>query len=332
MRDLIETLNGWFEDNKRVALATVIKTWNSAPRGTGSHMAISETMEFCGSVTAGCVEAQVVSFALDCLKKSVARRIRFGVSDEQAWEAGLSCGGEVEILVQPLPPQIFTQIRNALLNRLPITYETLVPEIESSPALTLIPESVSLPTLIEQRSGSIFINPLRPQPRLIISGGSQVSQILSVLSVAAGFEVTIIEPRRAFATPGRFANGSVIVNAWPQEYLASAELDGDTAVVALAHDPKIDDPLLSSTIRSPAFYIGALGSRQTHTARRRRLRLNGHSEDEINRICAPIGLDIGARLPGEIAVAIIAEIVAMRNSVLYKPKENLVPQQSSSLS
>lgn len=326
MYELLHTIDGWFSEGQNVALATVIRTWNSAPRATGSHMAITSAMEFSGSVSGGCVEAQVIQTALECIQRQTARRLTFGVSNDEALEAGLACGGKIEVLVQPLKPKVFRKVRHALLDGLTITYRTRVSTGEFDPLLEIVPATELAPKVLRTSEGEFFYNPVHPAPHIFAIGGSHITQVLSRLVAAVGYELTVVEPRKAFAVPSRFEDGTRVLTSWPQDVLHHKTLTNNRSVIALSHDPKIDDPALSIALESEAFYIGALGSRKTHIDRMTRLETMGHSLDAIKRIDSPAGLQIGAANPEEIAVAILGKVVAMRNASLQKLMEHLVAQ------
>jgi xanthine dehydrogenase accessory factor len=267
----------WLKTGKRVALATVIETWGSAPRPVGSHLVIDEDGRFEGSVSGGCVESAVVSDAMDVIETSIAKTLNFGVADAAAWEVGLSCGGKISIYVEPLTLDMVTPI---------------LEDYEARREHTV--------------SHGAFTQTYKPPLRLVITGAVHISQMLVPLAKSIGLDTVIIDPRTAFATPERFPD--VTIHAvWVQDILPVIKLDKFTAFVALTHDPKIDDPALIAALNAECFYIGALGSRKTHEKRVERL-----NHKDIARIKAPIGLDIGAISPAEIAIAIIAEIMAER--------------------
>lgn len=267
----------WLKTGKKVALATVVETWGSAPRPVGSHLVIDEEGRFEGSVSGGCVESAVVSDAMDVIETGIAKTLAFGVADAAAWEVGLSCGGKISIYVEPLTLAMVTPVLAAHEARLE--------------------HSVS---------HGAFTHTYKPPLRLVITGAVHISQKLVPLAQSIGFDTVIIDPRTAFATPERFPNVTIHTK-WAQDILPVIKLDKYTALVALTHDPKIDDPALIAALDAECFYIGALGSRKTHAKRVERL-----NHKDIARIKAPIGLDIGAISPAEIAIAIIAEIMAER--------------------
>lgn len=312
----------WFRQKHPAAIATVIETWGSAPCPIGSHLLIDNDAHFYGSVSGGCVETEVISQAMDVIADGKARVLEFGVADETAWRVGLSCGGRIKILVTPLT-SVFADIYQALQNR---RASYLLTNIQSGAQQHFFDGDVSLQPLLENirmgKSGVVslegedyFLNIYTPRPRLILIGAVHISQNLLVAARLTNFDVTIIDPRSAFATEERFGDADLHVE-WPQDYFAKQPLDNHTAVAALTHDPKIDDPALIAAMQAKAFYIGALGSRKTHAKRLERLYQAGFSPNECALIHAPIGLDIKAQGPAEIAIAVLAQVIAAyRNRV-----------------
>lgn len=311
--DILARAEAWHAEGHAVALATVIETWGSSPRPAGSMLAIRGDMLMEGSVSGGCVEGRVVEEALEVMETRAARTLSFGVGDEEAWDVGLACGGRIQIYVEPLPVEIIGALRAAHGARRPVV---LVKDLDIGEQRVIGPEDASteadrcacdqaLAADRPQRLGSRFFQPHALSLRLIVIGGGHIALPLVAMARLAGYGVAVVDPRTAFANPQRF-DGVAISNAWPDEALAELAVDARTAVVALSHDPKIDDPALAVALRSPAFYVGALGSRRTHAARLQRLREQQIEQPE--RIHGPIGLSIGASSPAEIAISIMAEI------------------------
>ena len=314
-----EAARDWQRAGKGAALATVVETWGSAPRPVGSQLAISGDSEIMGSVSGGCVEGAVVVEALEALEDGSCRILEFGVSDDEAFAVGLACGGRIRVMVEPvgqgqgagqgIDPGLLDQLVAARAGRRAVAVvtdtENWTREIaghETDPA-----------RFDADRSGFDAADPARfvaihnPPLRLAVVGAVHIAQPLLVMAEAAGYDVTLIDPREAFASAGRFPGGR-LVHDWPDAALAAHGLDTRTAVVTLTHDPKLDDPALDAALKSPVFYIGALGSTRTHAKRVARLTEAGFSNAQIARIDAPIGLDLGARSPAEIAVAILAQM------------------------
>lgn len=287
----------WQASGKRVALATVVETWGSAPRPIGSHLVIDENGLFEGSVSGGCVEGAVVAEAQEVLATGKPKLLTFGVQDEAAWEVGLSCGGKISIYVQPCYD--LTPLVTRLKARVGVT---IVTNLNDGAHILKPIEGAT------KREENTFTNCYLPPLRFVITGAVHISQCLVPLARSIGLEPIIVDPRTAFATEERFANVTLLPS-WTQDVLEQLALDKFTAFAALTHDPKIDDPAIEAAIRAGCFYIGALGSRKTHAKRVSRLQEKGFSEVEIARIKAPIGLDIGAISPQEIALSIMAEIL-----------------------
>jgi xanthine dehydrogenase accessory factor len=316
--DLIpETALAWHRAGRGAALATVVETWGSAPRQAGSQLAVSGDGEMVGSVSGGCVEGAVVTEALDALQDRKSRLLTFGVSDETAFAAGLACGGTIRVLVEPvgegaaaLPEALLAELVAARADPRALAVVTDTQAWTRSLAAPGVDAAVDL-RLRSDRSGmeedGRFIAVHNPPLRLIVIGAVHIAQPLLTIARACGYAPTLIDPRAAFGSEARFP-GETILDDWPDEALAALKPDTRTAIVTLTHDPKLDDPALRVALRAPVFYIGALGSKKTHARRVDRLAAAGFTPDEIARIHAPVGLDIGAKTPGEIAVAILAQI------------------------
>jgi xanthine dehydrogenase accessory factor len=311
--DIPGTALQWVRSGQRAALATVVETWGSAPRRPGAQMAVSGSGAIAGSMSGGCVEAAVVTEALDALADGRPRLLTYGVSDGDAFAVGLACGGTIRVLVEPvgpdpgLPEAMLADLVAARAARRALALCTDLASWDR--ALTAPPGDGPLAERFRRgQSGvddGVFTALHLPAPRLVVIGAVHIAQALAPMARIAGFAPIVIDPRPAFATTARFPDAQVIAD-WPPEALPA--LDAHTGLVALTHDPKIDDPALRAALASPAFYIGALGSRRTHAARLERLMGAG----DAARIHGPIGLDIGAATPAEIAVAILAQIVAAR--------------------
>ena len=313
----------WLGENKGVALATVVGTWGSSPRPPGSMLAVEEGGAFVGSVSGGCVEGAVVTEAQDVIAGGPPKVLDYGVSDEQAWEVGLACGGELKVFLErALPADVLRGLVEdrpaALVSHLGSGTYTVVRPRSIDGELDLAPETVeqarlalrdNRSTAIEDAGGPVFARVFNPPLRMIIVGAVHISQSLAPMAALAGFEVTVVDPRGAFATVERFP-GVRLSRLWPDEALAALAPDSRTAVVTLIHDPKLDDPALEAALRSDVFYIGALGSRKTHAKRLDRLRAQGFGDEDLARIYGPAGFDLGGRASSEIAVAVLAEAIA----------------------
>ena len=316
--DLIsETALDWHRAGRGAALATVIQTWGSAPRQPGAQLAIAGDGEMAGSVSGGCVEGAVVAEALDALTDGRPRLLTYGVSDEDAFSVGLACGGTIRVLVEPLgeggerlPEAMLAEITEARAARRPIAYG--IRYDDWTRRLIAPDDPAAAPRLRADRSGTDeetgeFIAVFNPPLRMMVVGAVHIAQALLPMARLAGYDPVLIDPREAFGSAARFP-GATILHDWPDEALAAQGLDARTAVVTLTHDPKLDDPAIIAALASPAFYLGCLGSTRTHAKRLDRLRAAGVGEDALARIHAPVGLDIGARSPAEIAVSVMAQI------------------------
>lgn len=302
----------WHRSGQGAALATVIQTWGSAPRPAGSQLVISGSGEIMGSVSGGCVEGAVVVEALEALEDGQPRVLEFGVSDEDAFAVGLACGGEIKVMVEPVGTVVSDELLQGLCDaraaRQPVAY---VVDLESGARKLTTGEDAELrERFLSDKSGvegQTFIAIHNPPLRMAIVGAVHIAQPLVQMANLAGYDTILIDPRAAFGSASRF-EGQDIVDDWPDEALRKYGLDRRTAVVTLSHDPKIDDPALITAIKSDAFYVGALGSTRTHAKRVTRLAEAGFTEKESARIHAPVGLNIAAKSPAEIAVSILAEI------------------------
>jgi len=308
--DTPETALAWYRAGKGAALATVIETWGSAPRRVGSQLAISGEGEIAGSVSGGCVEGAVVAEALDAIEAGTPVMLEYGVSDDDAFAVGLACGGTIRVLVEPvgsvMPEDLLADLVLAREGRVPVAYVTGMEadrrlEREGHAARFRMDRSGF------EEDGETFIAVHNPPLRLIVVGAVHIAQALVPMARIAGYDPLLVDPRESFASETRFP-GETVLHDWPDEGLRALGLDARTALVLLTHDPKLDDPALIEALRSDVFYIGALGSTRTHAGRVVRLEAAGLGQAEIARIHAPVGLDIGAAGPAEIAVSILAEM------------------------
>lgn len=306
----------WIESGKPVALATVIKTWGSAPRPVGAQLVIDAEMEFQGSVSGGCVESAVIHEAAEAMRDGACRILDFGVSDESAFEVGLACGGRIEVMVEPVGvgqgPSVddLRALVQARKMRQPVVFEVdtatwqhrVLPRDPADPDLeALFRTDKSL------RDGNLFRAVHNPPLRMVVVGAVHIAQPLVQIAKIMGYDVALCDPRDSFASATRFPDDTFL-DGWPDEALKAFGLDTRTAVVTLSHDPKIDTPALRTALASEAFYIGALGSTRTHATRVAALTEAGLDARTIDRIDGPVGLDIGASTPAEIAVSIMAEM------------------------
>jgi xanthine dehydrogenase accessory factor len=341
VRELLTTLDDWATSNPVMALATVVRTAGSTPRSPGARLLVSRDGRMAGSVSGGCLESAVIQEAQATLAGEAPPRIlRYGISDELGWEVGLACGGSMEIFVETLrwdgsdPALVAVQeavhVRHPVALLSVVTGEhvgaraaadeeahlvgTLGDRAAESAALTAAASRLTsaLPG-IENVSGlSVFIDPIVAAPQLVIVGAVEIAIHLARLAKTAGYRIVVIDPRRAFLTEDRIPDADLLIPQWPDEALPALALGPRDAAVCLAHDPKFEDPALGILLRSRVGYVGAIGSRSTHAKRVTRLQQEGLDALAISRIHSPIGLDLGAATPQEIALAILAEVVAAR--------------------
>ncbi len=333
MRDLLDQIEIWLMNGQSVALATVIKTWGSSPRPAGAGMAISDASEIAGSVSGGCVEAAVIETGLQVLETGISERLHFGVGDDQAWDVGLSCGGEIDVFIRNFDLEDLEIWKTALTGSGTVCMALVVEGEDSSFGKDLLIESSGendsnnqeLKTLIRdiafnnQVTGiyqiespvmkEVFCHLIKPAPELILVGGAHIAIPLASLAKSVGFEVVVIDPRKLFSTKDRFPDIKLLLSEWPEQAFQKVSITESSAIVMLTHDPKIDDPALKISLDSNAFYVGALGSRKTHQNRINRLQAAGIDQFKLERIYAPVGLDLGGKTPPEIALGIMAEIL-----------------------
>lgn len=356
MRDEIATLLAWQEAGVAFALATVIDTSRSAPRPAGATLALHPDGHIVGNVSGGCVEPAVIQVAEEVLRSGVAQRVRFGYSDDEALAVGLTCGGEVEVLVRrvdeaSLPLRLLAE---ALAADVPAVLATVADSRAGSDlvgtslvltadgpsgalAATPLGQVVALEAAAAlgrggvtlrrlgrdgERMGdevSVLIEPFTERPHLVVFGAIDYAAAVASIGRFLGYRVTVCDARGTFATAERFPDADEVVVEWPHRYLARTALDERAAVCVLTHDPKFDVPAIVEALRTPAGYIGVMGSRRTAEDRRRRLREAGVSEEQLDRLRSPIGLALGGRSPQETAVAIAAELVMLRNGASGRP-------------
>ncbi len=343
MREIWNDIRSWEGQGRPFALARVIETWGSSPRPVGAAMIVGRQMEVAGSVSGGCIEGDVITESRQVLEDGKPRRLRYGVSDETAWSVGLTCGGQVSVFVEQHPglagggsAGVWEALRARLETNRPAVLLTRLDSTER-PHLLVDPEAgevaagdwapAEAPALeaaasafserqsavVEIGSEAVFVQAFPRQDRLLVVGASHICIPLVRLAKVLDLETVVIDPREVFARPERFPEApSRLEHTWPGRFLEDWSVDESTFAVLLTHDPKIDDEALHHLLRSPAAYIGALGSRRSHAKRVERLREAGFDEGEIGRIRGPVGLDIGAESPEEIALSILAEVVAVR--------------------
>lgn len=352
MRDVLTDVERWHAAGERIALATVVSVVGSAPRGVGATLAVSEHGEISGSVSGGCVEPAVIEEGMRAIRTGKPKLLKFGITEEQNVEQiGLSCGGEIRVFVERL--EEFAPIAQAIHDERQITRvvviaapagaptspgaELLVPE-RGDPAGTLGDSSLDAQVIATARgllrqtgesaartyplandeSYEVFYAVYPAPPTLIIVGAGHISIPLTRIAKVLGYKVIVIDAREAFATRERLPEADELLVDWPDEAMARLPVSSVTAVAVLTHDNKFDVPALKAALNSPASYVGAIGSRGTREQRDVRLREEGVTDDQIGQIYGPIGLDIGARVPEEIALAIMAQIIAVRHGRVSK--------------
>ena len=335
MKEVAAELEQWLASGDPVAIATVVRISGSAPRPLGATLVARAGEKIAGSVSNGCVESAVYEEAMAVLKDGRARVVNYGISDEFAFTVGLSCGGSIDVLVEPVGAlhraalEAVRSERPALLVRVvaPADRAGTVAVLTEDRAEGWSPEladlkvgalaalgegrSRTVTARLGERDATVFLEAIAMPPLLAIVGATHVGQALAHLAKAVGYRVVVVDPREALANAERFP-GMEIVAAWPQEGLATLRFGPSSAIAILAHDDKFDHPALVAALRSAAGYVGAIGSRTTNEKRIAWLRSQGVADRDIARIHAPIGLDIGATSVEEIALAILAEIVAVR--------------------
>jgi xanthine dehydrogenase accessory factor len=313
-----QTAKRWLDEFGQVALATVVATWGSAPVPAGGQLVVGPGERFEGSVSGGCVEVDVIVEANDAMAAGKPRLLEYGVSDEAAWRAGLACGGTVKVFVQPLTradvPMVDAIIAamEARTSLLVVTRvadgERHVYEPGNFPAEFDANLSSGATSLVDTPDGQVVAQPLLPPLRVVVAGATHIGQVFAQMARLVGYNVMVVDPRSMFANEDRFGNAVAMVGGSDASF-DNVQFDERTALVALTHAAHIDDEALAAALRSPCVYIGALGSRGTNAKRLERLKAAGFTDEQLKRIHAPVGLNIGAKGPAEIAVSILAEIV-----------------------
>jgi xanthine dehydrogenase accessory factor len=341
MKEVLPDIVRWKQAGKRVAVARVVGVEGSGPRDPGATMVVNEDGEVAGSVSGGCVESAVVTEALDVLAGGAPRVATFGYSDDQAFAVGLTCGGTVHVFIDPLHP-----LHEAVATEDPVALATMVAGPNPGAKLLVGPNHAPQGTLgdadldrvvlrdalAELESGftvtrhygphgearqdevTVFIESFAPPPRMVIFGAVDFTAALARVAKVLGYRVTVCDARPVFATSARFPMADEVVVDWPDRHLAKVgkELGPRDVICVLTHDPKFDVPALVAALDTKAGYIGAMGSRRTTAERNDRLRETGVTDEQLARVCAPIGMDLGARTPEETAVSICAEVIALR--------------------
>jgi len=369
VRDILSRITKWWEADESFGLATVVRTYRSAPRDPGAALAVSSSAghEVVGSVSGGCVEGAVYELSLDVCQTGSPVLQTYGVSDDDAFAVGLTCGGIIDIFVERIDKDSFPSLGDiaaAVERGEPVAVATVIAgpgqigarrviwardgeagpdEVEglgrdgwhvgasgtlgSGPRLDAAVDDDVRGMLAQGLTGirrygaqgerrgdelSVFVNSFAPAPRMLVFGAIDFAAAVARVGKFLGYQVTVCDARKVFATASRFPDADEVVVDWPHRFLAATDVDARTVICVLTHDPKFDVPLLEVALRTPAGYIGAMGSRRTHDDRLARLREVGLTPDELSRLRSPIGLDLGARTPEETAVSIAAELIQLR--------------------
>jgi xanthine dehydrogenase accessory factor len=337
MRSLKETISKW-KDNENLVVARVINTWGSSPRPVGSALIIDEELNMAGSVSGGCVEGAVLKEAKLLFNSSGSKLLSYGVTDEDAWSVGLSCGGKISVFIQLLKKDAFRDdLFDNILNNIACVWISKIEDAEEavqflysegnmdgqknldSSLMELAKEAMSkrISTTMEHESAKFFFHNLSRKAQMLIIGSAHITADLVHLGKYYDFETIVIDPRSTFASRTQyFDDPDDIITAYPSEVLSNYSMDQYTYAIILSHDPKIDDNALQILLNENVAYIGALGSRKTHAKRIERLKASGLSDEQIGKIAAPIGLNIKAKSPREIALSIMGQIIETKNKFL----------------
>lgn len=324
---LLSRAAGELAAGRRLVLATVLQTWGSAPRPAGSHLLVFGDMNFTGSVSGGCIEGDVLAHAGDVLSSGRPEHLEYGISNSDAWEVGLACGGTIHVWLERLSgaETFLSPLMEAAGKKLPacrvldlgsgkdwLATPDHIPEDLPAKAGDILSRVIAQDRarLLEEDGKSLFLRPYNPPARLVIVGAVHITAALVPMARTLGLAVEIVDPRGAFRDSQGF-DRNMLSDDWPDDYLEKYPPDARTAVITLTHDPKLDDAALEKALRSDAFYIGCLGSKKTHSARIKRLQAKGFNEDEISRIHAPLGLPLGGRAAPEIALSALAQLVSV---------------------
>jgi xanthine dehydrogenase accessory factor len=352
LRDILDQIVKWWDAGDTFGLATVVRTFSSAPREPGAALAVSPDGEVVGSVSGGCVEGAVYELATEVIASGQPVLQRYGVSDDTAFSVGLTCGGIIDIFVEPVSKERYPEfgdIARAVWAGEPVAVATVIEGpgtvgarrviwpadrdphatgmLGSGDRLDQATDDDARGMLAQGLTGvrhygadgerrmdelSVFVQSFAPPPRMLVFGAIDFAAAVARIGKFLGYRVTVCDARPVFATNARFPDADEVVTDWPHRYLSGITTDERTVICVLTHDPKFDVPVLEVALRAPAAYIGAMGSRRTHEDRLDRLRDAGMTDAELARLRSPVGLDLGARTPEETAVAIAAELIQLR--------------------
>jgi xanthine dehydrogenase accessory factor len=352
MRDILNPITKWWDAGETFGLATVVRTFRSAPREPGAALAVSGDGEVTGSVSGGCVEGAVYELAREVIETGVPILQTYGVSDDDAFAVGLTCGGILDVFIERIGQEEFAELGEvaaAVERGDPVAVATVIAgpgrigarrviwgsadagapggSLGAGDRLDAAVDDDARGMLAQGLTGvrrygahgerrgdelSVFVNSFAPPPRMLVFGAIDFAAAVASVGKFLGYRVTVCDARGLFATRARFPDADEVVVDWPHRYLKSVDTDTRSVICVLTHDPKFDVPLLEVALRKPAAYIGAMGSRRTHDDRIARLRQAGLTEAELARLRSPIGLDLGARTPEETAVSVAAELIQLR--------------------
>jgi xanthine dehydrogenase accessory factor len=336
MSDPLKTALAWTAAGDPVVLATVVRVDGSAPRGEGAKMIVAASGAIEGSVSGGCVEAAVADEARLVHEGGPSRIVRYGINRTMMWDVGLACGGAIDVLVERLPDVSLLERCYAAGPNAALCTSLAGAGADAGAKAIVFADGTMLGSLgdaaadaalapfaraqiargdskaVEVAGRDVFIDVVARRDRLIIVGAVHIAVCLCEMAAQAGFSVTVIDPRERLNTRERFPDAAALLVGWPDDELSKLQLDESAYVAILTHDEKFDDPSLDIALRAQPRYVGAIGSKKTHAARRERLTAGGFSREAIDSVRAPIGLDIGAQSPEEIAVAILAEMIATK--------------------
>jgi len=339
-REVAEPLRKWSAKGLRCGVATLVRVQRSAPRPPGARFAANEKGELAGSVSSGCVEGDLLEHIQQVIAAGVPRTVHYGISDEMAADVGLSCGGEIDVLVEPYPQddRVWQEADRLIQAQDAGVLVTRVSDAHAPAQLLLRGDGTRVGTLgdsslderaaqtvqplfdtggseffeLEPDGGGLFAEAFLPPARLAIIGATPVAAALCHLAHWLGLAVTVIDPRKAFADPAQFPEAREVLRVWPDEGLGRVLVDRYWNVVVLAHDQKLDVPALAAALRAGCLYVGQIGGKRTQRMRREALQEQGFGAEQLDRIHGPVGLDIGAESPHEIALSIMAELLAVR--------------------
>lgn len=336
MQDILDAIGTWQRENEKIGIATVTTTWGSAPRREGAKMAFKADYAMIGSVSNGCIEAAVMDEGFLSFKRGKGHLLEYGLSDDDVMAVGLSCGGQIRVFVEPLDIQWWaclepmlqsytaaytvTVITGDLVGE-KVLFDSEMTPVYQTPGITAetvrelanLAEGLTQSREIQVSDHRIFVDAHMPPPHLVIIGGAHVAMPLHTMAKTLGFRVTLVDPRSAFASTERFPQVDTVLHQFPDDALPTLKLDQHTYMAVLAHDPKIDDPALLTALETDIPYIGVMSSKRAHKERVARLREKGISDEQLARIHTPIGLAIGSKTPEEIALSIMAQMVAVKN-------------------